>query len=96
MLINGLCPYECLVSKEYELEYIKEFVTEYRFDDTISRDQLCCLWTAYCLHFDQEVDTAEYDSTLMELWNSVAESDSVTSDWNDYESFNNFMCKYIV
>lgn len=84
------------VSREAEMEYLKEFVRQGCFDEEISRDQLRCLWTAYCLHHRLDADTSGYDSDLLALWNTVAEEEAETADWSGYDSFYNFMCRYLV
>lgn len=84
------------ISREAEMKYLKEFVRQSCFDEEVSRDQLRCLWTAYCLHHGLDADTSVYDNDLRELWNTTAEDESETADWSDYNSFDNFMCKYLV
>lgn len=84
------------VSRKAEMEYLKEFVRQGCFDVEISRDQLRCLWTAYCLHHRLDVDTSKYDSDLTELWDTMAEDEAETADWSDHDSFDNFMCRYLV
>lgn len=78
-----------------ELEWLKHFVRESSFDDEVSRDQLRCLWTAFCLHYNFIVDTADYDANLRKLWEAVAETEEDTADWGDYESFDNYLAKYL-
>lgn len=85
-----------MVSREAEMEYLKEFARQGCFDVEILRDQFRCLWTAYCLHHRLDADTSGYDNDLTELWNATAEDESETADWSDFDSFDNFMCKYLV
>ena len=73
-----------------------KFASESFFDDELARDQLRMLWTAYCLHTNRIVDTVDYDSDLMALWNAVSECETETADWSDFDSFDLFMCKYLV
>ncbi|WP_289805102.1 hypothetical protein [Faecalibaculum rodentium] len=84
------------VSRKAELEYLQEFVWQCCFDEELGRDQLRCLWTAYCLHHGLDADTSGYDNDLMELWNATAEDEAETADWSDYDSFDNFMCRFLV
>lgn len=84
------------VSREAEMEYLKEFAGQSCFDEELSRDQLRCLWTAYCFHHRLDVDTSGYDNDLLGLWNATAEEEPETADWSDYGSFENFMCRYLV
>ena len=85
-----------MVSREAEMEYLKEFARQGCFDVEIIRDQFRCLWTAYCLCHGLDADTSGYDYDLKELWNATAEDEPETADWSDYDSFDNFMCKYLV
>ena len=84
------------VSREAEMGYLKEFVRQSCFDEEIGRDQLRCLWTAYCLHHGLDADTSGYDNDLKKLWNTMAEDEPETADWSDYDSFDNFMCRFLV
>ena len=43
-----------------------------------------------------DVDTASYDSYIRELWKAVAADEEDTADWSDFDSFGNFMCRYLV
>lgn len=54
------------------------------------------LWTAYCLHHDLDADTSGYDNDLIELWIILSESGDGTSEWADFNEFDNFMCRYLV
>lgn len=76
--------------------YLKAFVRESCFDDELCRDQLRCLWVAYCFHHELIVDTAEYDSDLMELWNVLAETGDGAPEWEGYDGFYHFLSKYLV
>lgn len=84
------------VSREAEMKYLKEFARQSCFDVEIIRNQFRCLWTAYCLHHGLDADTSGYDNDLAELWNTTAEDESETADWNNFDSFDNFMCRYLV
>lgn len=78
-----------------ELDWMKQFAKESRFDEELARDQLRSLWTAYCLHYGYDVDTADYDRWLGELWAVVSEDEPGTADWSDFESFDLFMGRYL-
>lgn len=84
------------VSREAEMEYLKEFARQGCFDEELGRDQLRCLWTAYCFHQRLDVDTSGYDSGLLDLWDTMAEEEAEKAGWSDYDSFDNFMCRYLV
>ena len=84
------------VSREAEMEYLKEFARQGCFDEELGRDQLRCLWTAYCLHHGLDADTSGYDNDLLELWDATAEDEDETADWSDHDSFEDFMCRYLV
>lgn len=84
------------VSREAEMKYLKEFVRQGCFDEEPARDQLRCLWTAYCFHHGLTVDTSGYDSDLADLWNVMAEDEPETADWSDRDSFDGFLCRYLV
>lgn len=84
------------VSREAELEYLKEFVRQSCFDGELSRDHLRCLWTAYCFHHNLDVDTARYDNELLGGWNVMLEEEPETADWSSHDEFDSFMCRYLV
>lgn len=83
-------------NRRKELDYMKTFAEQTPFDEELGRDQLRCLWTAYCFHQRLDADTSGYDKDLKELWDVVAEDEPETADWNDYDSFEVFMCRYLV
>lgn len=86
-----------VMQRQQEYEFIRNFVHENSFDEEIARDQLRSLWTAYCFHFDLDVDTAKHDSDLLSLWEIISNSgETDTTDWSDYDSFENFMAKLLV
>lgn len=82
--------------KQRELDYIFSFVNEGGFDQDVACDQLICLWTAFCLHHDLDVDTAEYDRLLREIWDSLTESEEGPSFWGSFGEFDNSMARYLV
>ena len=84
------------ISREAEMKYLKEFTRQNCFDGETIRDQLRCLWTAYCIHYGLDVDTLGYDNDLFALWDTLVEGEPETEGWRDYDSFDNFMCKYLV
>lgn len=65
-------------SRRIELDYLLAFATESCFDTETCCDQLRSLWTAYCLHNRLDVDTRDYDLTLLKVWEvvSVEEEDN--------------------
>lgn len=87
---------ETHISRFAEFHFILVYVSENCFDEEICRDRLRMLWTAYCLHHGLEADTSGYDTDLLELWNKLTETDDGASDWSDFDSFDNFMCTYLV
>ena len=84
------------ISREAEFEFLRAFIAESCFDTEVCRDQLRMLWTAYCLHHNLDVDTTGYDNDLLALWNRLEETGDGTSEWEDFDSFSNFMCAYLV
>lgn len=78
------------VSREAEMKYLKAFVRQGCFDEELSRDQF------RCLHHGLDADTSGYDNDLKELWSATAEDEAETADWSDYDSFDNFMCRFLV
>lgn len=60
--------------KAAELQYIIRYAKEEE-DATgeISMAVLHCLWVAYCLHHNLDVDTATYDNDILHLWESLTE-----------------------
>lgn len=87
-------------ARESELQFIREFITGACFENDICCDQLRSLWTAYCLRYDLIVDTAGYDNDILALWNTMEDVDNggepEMAFWSDFDSFDNFMCAYLV
>ena len=84
------------MDRNAEFKFMASFAMQSCFDEDICRDHFRILWTAYCLHHNLDVDTASYDSDLRELWEAVAADEEDTADWSDFDSFGNFMCRYLV
>lgn len=84
------------IAREAEMGWLMEFIQDESFDVEASRGQLCCLWTAYCLHHGLDVDTSGYDNDLLGLWAAMTESSSGAAGWDSYDSFDSFMCRYLV
>lgn len=82
-----------------ELEFIQAFIEGACFDEEVCQDQLRCLWTAYCLRYNLDVDTSVYDNDLLSLWQKMEDTDNGgepdTACWSDFDSFDLFMCKYL-
>lgn len=82
------------ISKEAELNYLRKAANESCFNSEEARNQLRSLWTAYCFHQNLDVDTAEYDSTLLYLWNEIDKNVPCAvgdADWSDFDHFDLFM-----
>ena len=79
-----------------EFEFLTGYVAESCFDEEIFRDLLRMLWTAFCLHHGLDADTHVYDWYLSELWKRLQETGDGTSEWADFNEFENFMCKDLV
>lgn len=82
------------ISRKAEYLFLKAFVRESSFDDGASRLQFRCLWTAYCFHHGLTVGTSEYDRELWELM--VKCGYSLMRQWAGFDSFDTFMCEYLV
>lgn len=68
-------------SRRIELDYLLAFATESCFDTETCCDQLRSLWTAYCLHNRLDVDTRDYDLTLLKVWEVVSAEEEDNAYW---------------
>lgn len=87
------------IRKEAELEYLEKFISESCLNSEEAREQVRALWTAYCFHQALDVDTAEYDNTLLGLWNGMDKNIPAAvgdADWSCFGKFDSFMCVYLV
>lgn len=84
------------MDRNAEFNYILAFVVESSFENELSRDQLRCLWTAYCFHNNLDADTYEYDGDIRALWNAIAAQEPDSADWHDLDSFAYSMCMCLV
>lgn len=86
-----------IIWRNAEFGFLLMYAAEAYWDEKIYRDHLRMLWTAYCLHFNLDVDTSGYDNDLLRLWQMVEDmGDYANPDWSDYDSFDNFMCAHLV
>ena len=79
-----------LEARAAEKRFMLAFARENDMSVDVCRAQLRSLWTAYCLHYDLDVDTSGYDSEMCDLW------DAVEQDWSSHNAFDNFMCQDLV
>ena len=85
------------LDEQSEYEYILEFIESREdLDKMVVMQHLRCLLTAYCLHQNLDVDTAEYDNRTMEMWNVMQENESAPYSSNEYGRFYNAISKYLV
>lgn len=94
--VKAINPPQEAIAREAEMGWLREFIQEESSDAETGQNQLCCLWTAYCLHHGLDVDTSRYDSDLLRLWAAMAESGYGAAGWDSYDSFDSFMCQYLV
>lgn len=91
---------ENTMSRLAEFTFMVEYISGACFNEDICRDRLRMLWTVYCLHHGLDVDTSGYDNDLLALWNEMADTgnsrEPYTADWSSFDSFDNFMCAYLV
>ena len=93
--MDGMMGQAFNLSKAVERKFMFAFAYEAPLDLEICRNQLRCLWTAYCLHFDLNVDTRAYDTILRELYDKMSYFNHEMAEWT-FESFDWFMCQYLV
>lgn len=80
-----------------EMNFMHKFAASGDFDYEVVCEQLRSLWTAYCLHYDLIVDTRLYDRDLKSLWRVLKErTDIEAANWNNFDTFDLFMCKYLI
>lgn len=85
------------MDEKQEYEYILEWIESREdLDGMVVMQQLRCLWTTYCLHQNLDVDTAEYDNRIMEMWDVMQENESAPYSSLEYGRFYNAMTKYLV
>lgn len=84
------------IDRSEEFTFMAQFAARSFLEKELDRNQLRAMWTAYCFHHVLEVDNAEYDNDLMELWSDVVEANEETDDWSDYGDFDSFMCSDLV
>ncbi len=82
-----------------ERRFIKAHINGVAFENDVCRDQLRCLWTAYCLRYNLVPDTRDYDNDLLSLWQKMDDAnnggESETADWSDFDSFDLYMGAYL-
>lgn len=79
-------------SYQEELDYILERIkSSDGLDIPLVMRQIKSLWTAFCLHHDQSVDTHSYDMNMLTLWKYMCRNKSNPYSSVDYERFYNIM-----
>lgn len=83
------------LAKMNELSFLFKWVREADFCGDLNIDILRILWTAYCFHHGLDIDTAEYDNTLLHIYNTVILDDSADVPIS-YDKFDDYMAYYLV
>lgn len=91
--LKRLTLWEKGAQREREFNYLLSFVDEASFESALYCNQLCALWTAYCFHYNLNLDTADYDADMRKLWETVSKTGQCAPFWSDFESFEIFMCE---
>lgn len=84
----------------HDWERIKKFVrysdfggganAEVSESEMLQRNQLRCLWTAWCILQDMEPDTAKYDNGVLMLWCAVIENRDIADSEDTFDNFDAF------
>ena len=82
-----------------KFEDILDFAEGADFEDGSNLKKLRLMWTEFCKDESngiRDVDTYEYDSRLMQIWETL--SDNVTCPYSsmEFERFDNMMAKFLV
>ena len=85
---------EKLLVKMRELAFLFDWARRAELCAT-DMDILRILWTAYCFHHGLDIDTAEYDNTLLQIYNTVILDDSADAPIS-YDKFDDYMAYYLV
>lgn len=81
--------------RKRELDYIIEFAKTANFAEEHVAEQLCSLFTAYCLHSDYAHNTRlhNYDLDIYAIWNETENNPSCPwHDINDCDAYIQFYC----
>ena len=72
-------------------QFMYDFVYEAEDIDELWEEQLCCIFTTWCLAYDIMADTYTCDRTLECIYDNIYHMVDV-----EYNDFYNYMVKYIV
>ena len=65
-------------------------------DVEIAREQLRALWTAFCVRWNFDSKTFQYESCLSDLYDRLKAHDrTLTNEFSTFEEFNNYMGELI-
>lgn len=76
------------LGKENGKTMVGSAITESGCD--LSKEQVRCVVTTYCILFDIEVDTYDWDELMRYIW------EYYNSWFNTYEELDDYMCEYLV
>lgn len=71
------------VDQVSELKYLLDFARVENFAFHSARRQLRALMTAYCLRHHIEVDTYEYDHTIIRIWEALNQNKNAYMPFQD-------------
>ena len=61
------------MNKAEEFTFMLDFAKKMEPDEDVMREQLAALFTVYCLHYDIDLDTAECDVVIEDLFYALPE-----------------------
>ena len=79
---------------QFIVDYVKDSTTD--FCNATCRSQLMALWTAYCIHKDQCVDTKMYDAVLMDLFNALSDEQKAELHCTGFSELDSMMAQWLV
>ena len=79
---------------KYLFKYLKSMIKENEWDNDYTKDWARSFVTTICIIEEIDVDTAQWDNMIREIYDECGISD--TYGWDDYNRFDNFMAEYLV
>lgn len=60
-----------------------------------SKQQLCALWTAYCIHYDLVVSSEVYEAVLFHLFLALSPEWRINLCGGNRDAFKKYMAQYL-
>lgn len=92
-IANNITEFKNLRAK-YLFKYLKDMIIENEWDNNYTKEWARSFVTTICIIDNIDVDTAQWDNMIREIYNDCVIYN--VYGWDDYDRFDMYMAEYLV